>query len=147
MGCDIHMHSERFVDGRWVHLKKDPYHRRDYWLFWILGGVRRRGYWEVKPDPIAKRRGVPADISPETRKDWEIWDSDAHSANWLSLTELEDFARTHPAEIENTPAFWKDTLAELRGCSFHTDCKQLDELGAACIGSTDNVRIVFWFDN
>jgi hypothetical protein len=143
MGCDIHMHTENFHDGRWVRVAGGPYDWRDYDLFWLLGGITRR---PSDIQPIGPGRGIPEDASPEVKADHYEWSVDAHSASWLSLKELDRFLEQHPEQRDES-GFWS-SLDGIRGCLVHEDCKAHPELGRTCLdGRTEHVRIVFWFDN
>lgn len=122
MGCDIHMHTEKRVDGAWQYVASGPYEDRDYDLFWVLGSIHRR---PGKIAPLACDRGAPEDMSPETRRDLESWDSDAHSASWLTLAELETYSGPR-----DKSRFWTRDLSKLHE-----------------VGRAEDVRIVFWFDN
>ena len=123
MGCDIHMHTEKRVDGAWEYVAAGPYDDRDYALFWTLGGIRRR---PGPLPPLADCRGGPPELaSKETYLDLEEWGSDAHSLSWLTLAELEAYAGPR-----DQSSFWTRDLSKLHE-----------------IGKPDDVRIVFWFDN
>lgn len=142
MGCDIHMHAERRFEGRWIHVgEPDP--GRDYELFYLLGGISRRPVKRMRP--IAPYRGVPADITPETAKDHQMLADAAHSATWLTLKELEDFARAN-AKLQSD-WFWRELVPSLGDCTLHEDCAASDALSRACVGGSANIRLVFWFDS
>lgn len=83
MGCDIHLHAEKLVDGKWVHIVPPTgvdsfgddfgytprwYRGRNYELFAVLAGVRN--YGDITP--IAEPRGIPGDISEETFQDFTL---------------------------------------------------------------------------
>lgn len=128
MGCDIHMHTERFVDGHWDHIGRGPQDDRNYALFWVLGEVR---YGSPNP-PIGSYRGIPDDASSEVKEDADSWDSDAHSASWLSVAEMQRWIDIHPDQREHDGGhFWDVELPKL----------------ATIDPNTAHVRIVFWFDN
>lgn len=122
MGCDIHASAERKFDGSWdgyvfaagIELDID----RWYTLFGYLAGVRGI------EDPIVEPRGFPSKVSDEVKKDYESWDSDAHTPSWLTFKEL----KMLPKEFKKEPFYvYLESLAKLHG--------------------EDNVRLVFWFDN
>ena len=139
MGCDIHTHAEIRRDGAWEHVGKvfptdeferkysgeqftdEPFSWRDYQMFERLAGVRAHGLRE----PLSIPRGLPEDISAETRSAFNDWQPDAHSISWLSLADL---------LRADLPA---DDFA-----GFYEHVKVLQSLGAP-----DDVRVVFWFDN
>jgi hypothetical protein len=107
MGCDIHFYVERRVNGVWqtadtwepegdslhVDYKKAFYHSRNYDLFSILADVRNgHGFAGVKTGedfiPMFAPRGVPDDACPEYKAEIQSWGGDAHSASWVSLSEI-----------------------------------------------------------
>jgi hypothetical protein len=113
MGCDIHMHVEKKVGGRWepvtrteferfdrddgkaFHFREDyyAYEDRNYDLFAMLADVRNgRGFAGIPTgegfDPICVPKGFPEDAHYETREAFEKWDGDGHSHSHLTLTEL-----------------------------------------------------------
>lgn len=154
MGCDIHSHAERKnVRGEWEKIDGlEPFDMRNYSVFAFLAGVRNYSAIE----PIAQPRGVPEDASQKVAEDYKDWDSDAHSASWLSVKELEDFDYGTPCEDRRATrqiaphgfygAFTVDpgegvqtTVREFLGEGFFEELRQLTESGAE--------RIIFWFDN
>lgn len=104
MGCDIHMYTERRVNGKWVHA--DPsvrsfsesnesrinihvpyqhqiYKGRNYLLFGVLAGVRTSECQKFEP------KGFPEDASLIVREMYDQYGSDAHTPSYLTLKELE----------------------------------------------------------
>jgi len=150
MGCDIHMFREVRRDGKWecleetyeedcgtdeepemvVHLESLPM-SRNYWLFGLLAaGVRTE--WEFSWQP----RGLPDDVSKPVEADYGLWDSDAHTASWLGLPEIQMKA----TELlilpgQEAPQCGK-LLADL-----------LNKLEWPEGTEPGDCRIVFWFDN
>lgn len=152
MGCDIHSHAEKMVDGRWERVAVEAFEDRSYGFFGWLAGVRN--YSAMRP--IAADRGIPADVSRETAKAHEAWGYDAHSASWVSLAELQAVDYDQIVEDRRTtkqlaPNFWtggatcepgegkKQTLRDFLGPGFFAAMKRLED---AEVG-----RVVFWFDN
>lgn len=150
MGCDIHMFREVRRDGQWeclestyednhgsdeepdmlLHLE-DLAISRNYWLFGLLAaGVRTE--WEFSWQP----RGIPEDASEAVRADHALWDSDAHSASWLSLPEIREKAAELLILPDQKSAQCFAELADLQN--------QLDWPTDA---APEDCRIVFWFDN
>lgn len=85
MGCDIHSHAERKVDGKWQSIQGlHPFDWRNYGWYGFLAAVRN--YSAI--GPIVPPRGVPTDMSAEVREDYLSWEGDAHSGSWLSVVEL-----------------------------------------------------------
>jgi len=129
MGCDIHMHTERFANGRWEHVADGPYDDRNYDLYWVLGENPRR---PGPNPPIGAYRGVPEDASLETKRDAGVWGSDGHSHTWLSLAELQRWIERYPSQREvDESSFWSRDIEKL----------------LAIDARPEHVRIVFWFDN
>lgn len=128
MGCDIHLYVERKVDGKWISADKwtpDPYVEEDeeprmtvdyddrfykgrnYDLFGILADVRNgRGFAGIVTGdgfkPIAMPKGLPSDVTPEVKADFDRWGSDGHSHSYLTLAELQAYD-------------WKGQTAKHRG--------------------------------
>ena len=110
-----------------------PYGGRCYSLFGILAGVRNQsnpmigGEYELK--------GIPDDASEVVRNVSDEWDIDGHSHNYFTLRELldSDYNKMDRNELINLgidPYFFQTTLPQLQK-----------------IGTPDDVRIIFWFDN
>lgn len=89
MGCDIHGYIEvkkyDWYPGWDVCLDIGSIVGRNYDMFALLFGVRNRASYI----PLAERRGLPADISEEAKKDYDEWESDAHSPSWITWGEIE----------------------------------------------------------
>lgn len=114
MGCDIHVHVERLdSDGSWAYQEPPEielyyypksmakpcmgrywYWGRNYTLFSLLAGVRNgiesfygpaTGHYLT---PMSLPRGIPDDVSPELRQEYDDWDLDGHSHSWFTLREL-----------------------------------------------------------
>ena len=146
MGCDIHQWFEVRKNGKWepaeVRIECD-YHEgpdcyrcdgttrakagdRHYDVFAVLAGVRN----DEDVVPIAEPRGFPADMAQGHEGDVCGWfpddsDPDLHDCSWLTLRELLD-------NIERIPE------GELRD-------KVIPEMQK--LGSPDDVRMIFAFDN
>jgi len=177
MGCDIHSFAERKANNKWEKVKDffsldgwekeyykkektdSPFYWRGYSMFAFLADVRNYDCCE----PISEPRGLPDDVCAEIEEEHEDWGIDAHSCSYLTLKELLDFdyekvswnrriSRTTynknggsftngaalAEEGEGTNVTYRENLGEF----FFTHLKELQELG-----SPDDVRIVFWFDN
>lgn len=85
MGCDIHTIVEVKKENTWVGLEECPkeFCDRNYSLFAFLADVRNsfntKGF---------NTKGFPEDMSEQSRKLEEKWDSDMHSKSHLTLKEL-----------------------------------------------------------
>ena len=84
MGCDIHLHIEIKVAGRWEHYSKAPIGRW-YHVFGKMAGVR-----DLTVEPIVPPKGVPDDMNPVTRIDYVDWGSDGHSHSWFNKEEIRE---------------------------------------------------------
>lgn len=98
MGCDIHLHLERLdhAKGEWVWVEppeielfddykiRDWYSGRNYELFAALADVRNR----ADITPISDPRGLPQDVTSESRRESDEYGIDGHSHSWLTLREL-----------------------------------------------------------
>jgi hypothetical protein len=165
MGCDIHCYTEvrkyRYDDkerkhGVWINADKwsvnpgyylydeeKKWHvdiddsvlwARHYALFAVLADVRN--YWNIKP--ISQPKGLPDDVSPEVAAEADYWGTDGHSHSWLTLRELEALPLSHYVPDDMPLALledWNRLLDELR--------QRAKEFSV----SSDDIRIVFWFDN
>ena len=144
MGCDIHVRSEKLVNGKWVDMTDElPNYileNRDYTVFTWLAGVRSRNYDIV---PISKPRGLPSDISEKSMEYFSSWGSDIHSCSWLSIAELNMVDYNKIIEVPeiniNHYVLTQRSLGSLLGGHFLQDLSRLKEAGVN--------RIVFGFDN
>jgi len=129
MGCDIHLHTEIMVNGKWLHYSH-PDIDRDYELFSRMAGIRGDLI------PIDIPRGIPGDASDTTKF---CYDNDTeflgiHSASWLA-----------PREISILYQEFKESrkFGYLQGSGWTLreweDTKGLDLI--------QNFRWIFWFDN
>lgn len=148
MGCDIHLYSETKKNGQWVadaaasfsrtqeygedyediHLDS-PYHERNYRLFGLLAEVR----WPCTQS--FAQRDMPEDASQQVAELYISWGSDAHSASYLTVEELQAKAM----ELLIDPS--EDAL-HLRG-----DLDRLLGVLPVTTPEAKDRRIVFWFDN
>lgn len=156
MGCDIHIHAEKKSAKGYKRVifgdEFEPFSDRDYGTFGFLADVRN---YSAVP-PLAPQRGMPEDVSAATKEDFDGWGSDAHSASWLSLSELLAFdydtamedrrcVRRRPDGVLDggstcDPGEGKAvTYREFLGRRFFRDLDRLKSVGAD--------RVVFWFDN
>jgi hypothetical protein len=153
MGCDIHSHAERRVGDGWEAIPGlHPFDWRSYGMYGFLAGVRN---YSAVPE-IAPKRGVPDDLSAGVRGEYDGWDSDAHSASWLSVEELTAFDYNQVMEDrrvtrQTASNVWDGgctaapgegetmTYREFLGDAFFADLEKLKAAGAE--------RVVFWFDN
>lgn len=140
MGCDIHLHIEIKIDGRWHHYAA-PGIERNYALFEKLAGVRG----EVE-NAIVAPRGLPCDATELTKLDASYWEEDGHTTSWLGMAEiakLNNWLRTRGAwlkyDLEHA------ILRTYLGGSSFTGWKDYPE--DPNVYGTEDVRFIFWFDN
>lgn len=142
MGCDIHVHAEVKINGKWEHFEA-PGVSRNYQLFAKMAGVRN---YRDEVSPIAEPRGLPEDVTGITKFDSDNWDSDGHSHSYLTSEEiahLESWAVLDNVETEIFPLFSDGWLGELYNESygaFYSKPHLRPE-------GVEDFRIVFWFDN
>ena len=158
MGCDIHITAEIATANGYEPIRNiafaegsAPFDWRSYGMFGFLADVRN--YSAVTP--IAEPRGLPNDLSAEIRDEYEGWGSDAHTASWISISELTAFDFNQKMEDRRVTQQTSDrtwdggctakqgdgattTYKDFLGQSFINDLKKLQECGAD--------RVVFWFD-
>ncbi len=149
MGCDIHIHAEVKVHGNWQHYTQLRL-PRNYRLFEKMAGVRGDD-----ANAIAAPRGMPVDVTRETRFCSDYEGANAHSHSWLSSDEilvLQDWctenlmAYRQPSILKSFDIEW-EANAYFFGNSFSgwkkypSDNKRLRGMGV------QDVRFVFWFDS
>ncbi len=139
MGCDIHAmierkHTSPYGTIYWVN-SGDPLIERDYRIFGALAGVR-----DSSVPAIQDGRGLPGltdyrDDLSDAFKSWlKEWDSDAHSAGYVTLREVIDYDASRLRDRFGIGS-WDDLRAALQ------DVADRHQLGP------DEVRLVFFFDN
>lgn len=141
MGCDIHLHVEIKVSGKWEHYSC-PDVNRNYVLFAKMAGVRN----QAGIVPIAQPRGLPKDMSVVTDIDAEGWLLDRHSESWLNsaeVAELETWAIDTITDEHTRWRFRDDYWGYLFGGSFSGFVNHREDYPDA----VEDVRFVFWFDN
>lgn len=128
MGCDIHLHIEIKVGGRWEHYTEAEIGRW-YSLFGKMAGVR-----DHTVEPISPPKGIPDDMNIITKMDYDNWGSDGHSHSWFNKEEI--------ITLYN----WIQGLEGVDGdyfyLRFYTN-KILDWNNPLL----EDLRFVFWFDN
>lgn len=142
MGCDIHLHIEVKINGKWEHYGA-PSINRNYSLFEKMAGVRGE-----QSEAIAPPRGLPEDINALTRFEADLIDSDAHSHSYLTASELSILAKWYATTGTGKHGMPNDIERDLVHCYF---------FGNSFAGFWDypderedgveDVRFVFWFDN
>jgi hypothetical protein len=142
MGCDIHLHTEIKVNGKWLHYGA-PSVPRCYALFALMADVRNSDGDII---PVSKPKGLPDDISEITRLSNQRWGCDGHSHSWLSAVEL---AKLEDAWQKHKPHGWDQSDLEhhyfgyLESNSWAGFAKYPEDREPWI----EDVRFVFWFDN
>lgn len=135
MGCDIHIHAEIKVYGKWHHYDQ-PNCLRNYKLFEKMAGVR--GSVE---NAISPPRGIPDDSSFTTIFDSDAWGSDGHSHSWISSKELLELSEWQ----EKNGAGW--TEQEWNKWLFGNNYSDFQKYPDSRPKGVEDVRFIFWFDN
>lgn len=138
MGCDIHLHTEVKIGGRWHHYS-EPSISRIYGLFAKMANVRNYSGIE----PISLPKGLPKNITKVTKIDYLGLEPDAHSMSWFSVDEV--------AKLLS----WVDKTEELKwfadrrefGYLFGNDWKYFEKYPNDYPKEIEDFRFVFWFDN
>ncbi len=148
MGCDIHLHSEVKIKGKWHHHSEQKV-SRSYPLFSKMANVRN----DYGITPISEPKGVPEDATDLTKLHIERYGVDGHSHSWLSgkeISELHKFigSKDNPDWFSgrygdclmwshnNMPYFMGNHLS-----GFHDYPEDFSDTGI------EDVRYVFFFDN
>lgn len=105
MGCDIHLYTERLVNGKWQSIDLydssgdivSAYNGRNYSLFSILAGVRA----SVENDPIDSPRGLPDDVSDTVKAEFDKWVGGAHTPSHFTLLELKRYYAEHMSVLQS----------------------------------------------
>lgn len=141
MGCDIHLHGELKISGKWEHYSHWNV-GRNYGLFAKIAGVRNY----QNTEPIAQPRGLPGDMSVVTQLDAKQWDRDSHSHGYLNAEEiavLEMWAIENCIPADQRWKFHHEYWGYLFGNSWAGWSKYPSDRPEG----VDDIRFVFWFDN
>lgn len=162
MGCDIHSYLEIRKDDHWRHATGDVLSKPDQWsgpgevfplrsygLFGFLADVRNYSHAPV----IAEPRGLPIGDADGLRAKYGDG-MDRHSASWLTVAELlaydydQMFWDRRVTRGNNGPALAEEGEGRhlsLRDFLGEWYFRRLNEVAA--LGTPEDVRVVFWFDN
>ena len=148
MGCDIHLHIELKIEGKWEHYGC-PSIPRSYYLFTKLAGVRASN---PEIEPFSEPRGLPDDITLLTKMAVDRDGGDAHSKSWIDSNEidqLEEWVRTYLIKTWNrSNSNWLDLEAHfLHSYCFGNSFAGIKKYPESYPSSVEDVRFVFWFDN
>ena len=143
MGCDIHLHQEVKINGKWLHYS-NPSIDRNYRLFAILAGVRN--HYEITP--INSPRGIPEDIAESTKFDCdEVWGCDGHSHSHITAEEIAILKKEYEKNCypqEKLHSFWFERIF---GFLYGNSWDGFTEYPEDRPKGLQDIRFVFWFDN
>lgn len=145
MGCDIHLHIEVKIAGRWEHYGA-PNIDRWYGLFEKMAGV-----CGDDENAISAPKGMPDDLNAVTLADCNRLGSDGHSHSWLDADEivlLDTWLREKEPPKNDVFAFDLEhgiLRTYFFGNSFAIPAdRRKQEFEPEGI---QDLRFVFWFDN
>lgn len=105
MGCDIHVYCEvKEESGQWRTADRFKFESGEYWVCPIYDGrhyalftalatdVRRRN--DETPS-LGEAKGLPADMSSQTKAAADYWECNAHNHSYFKLSELYAFQDKH----------------------------------------------------
>lgn len=148
MGCDIHLHVEVKINGKWHHYSC-PSVDRSYRLFAKMADVRNSDCYGI--EPISTPKGLPDDVTELTKFCFEVdWGEDAHSVSYLTsgeIVELQNWGNDYlgrelPGGIKHW--FMEEEFGYLFGNSF---TGFYEEGSGYYPEGLEDFRFVFWFDN
>lgn len=168
MGCDIHMYVEYKISNRddavWRcgdYFKIDEplsatptmkhielYGDRNYDLFAVLADVRNYDYVNYISEP----KGLPSDATEYVKREYSGWGLDAHSCSYFTLRELIDYHNEHCPQDSFGYDILKPLINRLKQRADELDIIWDFEWKNSLIQGnaykkSDNIRIIFWFDN
>lgn len=137
MGCDMHLHIEVKLDGKWEH-RGNPSIRRDYRMFAKMVGVRQS---DKNPSTsISSPNGLPSDLTRATQYEVDYEGADGHDHSWFNLQQIKQLTdwygetyspETHPFGLEGVVGYFLGNDWSLS--KYHP--------------RITDIRFVFWFDN
>jgi hypothetical protein len=134
MGCDIHLHSEIKINGKWEHYSAIEVDR-DYMLFGLMAGVR-----DSKVTPICQPQGLPDNLSVVTKLDYERMKDDAHSMSYYNSTLIYELEK---AIEDNREFLFNSKFGYLFGNAYGQFINYPNDYPE----EIEDIRFVFWFDN
>lgn len=133
MGCDINMHTEVKIEGKWRHWGT-PKCKRYYRFFEKLAGVRG----DIV-NAISAPKGIPQDATFETLFDYSLWEGQIHSASWLGAKEIKEVYKWWATSKFVDEYIISDQVGYC--LSNEWDDEYIMEDGI------EDIRWIFWFDN
>ena len=140
MGCDIHLHIEVKINGKWEHYAA-PSVDRWYELFGKLAGVR-----DKTARPIVEPKGFPSDASVTTAFDYARWQTDAHTPSWLNEKEITKLRVWFMKQDGGSGRGYFLEEGVLKCTYLFGNLFDYEEREEWPVG-LEGFRFVFWFDN
>lgn len=138
MGCDIHLHQEVKIFGKWHHYSERNV-PRDYELFEKMAGVRG-----APENAISIPRGLPDTATEMTVFAVDDYGIDGHSHSWLNSDEIFELETWLEEKINvRGMTFISDYWGYLFGNNWYGFKKYPDERPKGL----EDIRFIFWFDN
>lgn len=138
MSCDLTMHVEIKVKGKWEHYNSKICFR-DYDFFGIIGGVRVSGL------QIFENKGLPNDLSVVTEIDKNNFEGDYHNASWLTPDELKTIIEAFQKHEQNNKQV--EAVEKSFGYLFGSSIWEFNTYREDYPKEIEDVRVVIWFDN
>ena len=139
--------AERFNGSTWSGIDEvTPFTERHFGVFGFLGNVAN--YAAIPP--IARRRGLPEDASPDTLTDFHAAGPTASQGSWLTLRELLDY--DYDKRFENRRLLAADggnaTCPAGKGVqtTYRAFLGRVYFRHLAALEAAKAERIVFWFE-
>ncbi len=135
MGCDIRVHFEIKLNGKWEHYSQSKF-KRNHRLFGKMAGVRN-DYNEI---PICEPKGLPIDISFMSKFCSDYMGSDDHNHSWFDKEEIKKIHEFHE-KIDNGMIDYKQWGYLFGGC-----WDDFVEYREDYPKEIEDIRMIFGFD-
>lgn len=135
MGCDIHLHTEVKVAGKWHHMGH-PYIKRYYLLFAKMANVRNDPVRVI--DPIKRHLGIPEDATELTKLCFAL-DRESYynlREGWLDRKQIVELTEWYDRRIPEEAQGLEGVMGYLNHNAW--TCPSIE---------FEDVRFIFWFDN
>lgn len=139
MGCDITLHVEIKVKGKWLHWNQ-PRIARDYKLFTKMANVCPSDEEEITP--ICEPKGFPVEkITKSTLFHFDYEKADAHSISWFDSFEIAELGKWYDSRPRFKSLDFENTFGYLLGnqLNIHEFPEDFARSGI------EDVRFIFWF--
>lgn len=171
MGCDIHLYSEKWDEHTKKWETFDLWEKNEYYSKpspdatqeeieeaewegeWVVSEIDDARWYEkfgilspgvrCEPEgPTARERGWPHDACKEYDEMYIRWDCDAHSPNWITITEFRHLvAQYRVLRGSDSP------LANMHQAVEAHIKRKLKWDHVIQRQNMDHIRLVYWFDN